>query len=288
MSADGPLSFTSLLSFIDSASQSPVAYAVGGTKLTDENREFTAQLLAEDAMRVRFGNSPLFESWKTRRDGGPPATGSRKSALEAYVGIGFKLPGEPFNDDHVQGLVAELIWNRLIQERLICRDGRHLVHAHSVKPDPLEPGGDGLVIYSRDCPTQGGTELVFRLWEIKKHDANKGVSAAIRRASNQLRSRGHEYLAKLAGPETIAKDGAIGDLYANVVELWFDRSSRSGVGVSIGTSADRAPSGQNSFRSLKKAFPEYAATGQREALVVAIPNFPAFADRVKEIVWSGL
>ena len=62
-------------------------------------------------------------------------------------------------------------------------------------------------------------ELVFRLWEIKKHDATGKVSVTIRRASKQLRTRGHEYLAKLAGPETIAEEGVLGDLYANVVEL---------------------------------------------------------------------
>lgn len=52
VSADGPPSFTSVLSPIDSTSESPVEYAVGGTELTDENREFIAQLLAEDAMRA--------------------------------------------------------------------------------------------------------------------------------------------------------------------------------------------------------------------------------------------
>lgn len=286
--ADDPVSVTSLLNLIDSNSESLVEYAVGGPDLTNENRELAAQLLAEDAMRIRCGASPVFDSWKIRRDGGPPATGPRKSALEAYVGIGFKLPGRPTNDDHVQGHVAELIWNRLMNERSACRDGRQLVRAHSVKPDPLEPGGDGLVIYSRDSPSKDGPELVFRLWEIKKHDGDKKVSATIRRASKQLRSRGGEYLAKLAGPETIAEGGALGDLYANVVEMWADHSARSGVGVSVGTSSDRIPNGPRSFGSIARQFPDYSEPGQREALVVAIPDFPGFANRVKEIVWSGL
>jgi hypothetical protein len=288
VSADEPLSFSSALGLVDSEADSPVEYAVGGMKLTDDKREVIARMLAEDAMRIRCGNSPVFESWKTRRDGGPPAPTSRRAALEAYIGIGFKLPGKPINDDHVQGHVAELIWNRLMQERSVCRDGRQLVRAHSVKPDPLEPGGDGLVIYSRDSASGGGAELVFRLWEIKKHDATKRVSATIGRASKQLRSRGSEYLAKLAGPETIAEEGPLGGLYANVVELWLDRSALSGVGVAVGTSANHVPDGPRSFGSIATQFPEYSTPGQREGIVVAIPDFPGFANRVKEVVWSGL
>jgi hypothetical protein len=287
LSIDGSLSLTSVLSFVESASPLPVDYAVGGTELTIENREYAAQLLADDAMRIRCGDSPVLETWRSCRDGGAPATGSRKAALEAYVGIGFRLPGQTVNNDHVQGHVAELIWNRVMQERAVCRDGRRLVRAVPIKADPLEPGGDGLVIYSSSCG-KDGDELVFRLWEIKKHDASARVSATIGRASSQLRTRGHEYLAKLSGPETVAEEGPIGDLYANAVELWFDRSSRSGVGVSVGTSADRVPSGPNSFRSIQTAFPEHSEPGQLEGLVVAIPNFPAFAERVKEILWSGL
>ncbi|OBB65162.1 hypothetical protein [Mycobacterium sp. 852014-50255_SCH5639931] len=287
MTAEAPPSLTAVLGFIESTSALPVDYAVGGTKLSDEHREFAAQLLADDAMRIRCGGSPLLQAWRARRDGGAPLKASRKAALESYVGIGFKLPGEEANADHVQGHVAELFWGRVMQERGACRDGRKLIRAHAVKPDPLEPGGDGLVIYTRESGAQED-ELVFRLWEIKKHDASGKVSVTIRRASRQLKSRGHEYLAKLAGPETIAEEGALGDLYANVVELWFDRSDRSGVGVSVGTSSEKAPSDPSSFGSLTKEFPEYSGAGQREGLVVAIPNFPAFADRVKEILWSGL
>ena len=88
------------------------------------------------------------------------------------------------------------------------------MYAHSVKPDPLEPGGDGLVIYE----AVGGT-LVFRLWEIKKHESQDMISATIRRASKQLSSRGQEYLAKLAGPETAEQAGPLGELHAEIVEL---------------------------------------------------------------------
>ncbi|GAA1820217.1 hypothetical protein HC028_26630 [Planosporangium flavigriseum] len=278
-----PPALTPLLTLIDSPGTSSVEYVIGGTTLSGAAREAAAQLLADDAMTIACGKSPVLDRWRARRDGGPPETGAKLEAVKTYVAIAFNLPGKPVNDDHVQGHVAELLWNRLIHERTVCRDGRKLVRAHPVKADPLEPGGDGLVVYQNEQGT-----LVFRLWEIKKHAAQQGVSATINRASKQLSSRGHEYLAKLAGPETIIEDEPLGELYGNMVELWFDRSERAGVGVSVGTSAHHAPTRPQTFHSINKAFPEFARAGQTESVIVAIPDFPGFAERVKEIVWSGL
>jgi hypothetical protein len=141
-----------------------------------------------------------------------------------------------------------------------------------------------LVVYEID-----GGILVFRLWEIKKHEsATKKVSATIRRASRQLSSRGHEYLAKLAGPETVEQAGPLGEFYADIVELWLDGSDRAGAGVSVGTSAQHAPDRQRAFGSIAAAFPRFTQAGQRESIIVAVPDFPGFARRVREIVWSGL
>lgn len=275
---------TSLLAVTEYSSASKVEYAVGGPLLTDAARETAAQLLADDAMQIRCGNSPVLARWRARRDGGSPETGARAEAVKTYAKLGFGLPGAEAIDDHLQGLVAELLWNRLIQERLVCRDKRRLVHAHSVKPDPLEPGGDGLVIYEVNDQV-----LVFRLWEIKKHDAQgTPLSATIRRASKQLASRGQEYLAKLAGPETVDRGGRLGEFYADIVELWLDASDRAGVGVSVGTSTEHAPTSEQSFRSLATAFPAFTQLGQLESIIVAVPDFPRFAERVREIVWSGL
>jgi hypothetical protein len=109
LSAQGLLSLTAMLGFVDSASALPVDYVVGGTGLTIENRENAAQLLADEAMRIRCGGSSLLEGWRTRRDGGPPLTGARKAALEAYVGIGFKLPGQDAGR-----------FNQLITQRTNC------------------------------------------------------------------------------------------------------------------------------------------------------------------------
>jgi hypothetical protein len=278
------ITLTALLALAPGTAGSPVEYVVGGQTLDADGREHAAQMLADDAMLLRCGDTPILARWRAVRDGVDPAGMSSTAAVVAtYAKIGFGLPGDEANDQHLQGLVAELFWNRLIAERRQCSGGRELVKAHSVKPDPLEPGGDGLVVYVVD-----GT-YVFRLWEIKKHEsATRAISATIGRASKQLVTRGAEYLAKLAGPETIAQAGVLGDFYAEVVELWLDGSERAGVGVSVGTSAGYAPSRASAFESITAAFPKFSRAGQTESLVVAVPDFPAFAVRVREIVWSGL
>lgn len=278
-----PHALTPLLDLVDSPPESAVEYVIGGAVLAGSAWEAAAQLLADDAMVTACGKAAVLGWWRDRRDGGPAHEAKRQQIVATYIGIGFGSPGSPANVHHVQGHVSELLWSRVMRERSVCRDGRQLVKAHSVKADPLEPGGDGLIIYQ----TQAGV-LVFRLWEIKKHESKDAVSTTINRASKQLSERGAEYLAKLAGPETLEADGPLGDLYVDMVELWFDRSERAGVGVSVGTSAGREPKKARAFGSIRTAFPEFTEPAQTEGLVVAIPDFPGFAERVKEIVWSGL
>jgi hypothetical protein len=273
---------TSLLALTAGPASSKVEYMIGGQTLNAADRETAAQILADDAMQLRCGKSRTLDRWRAVRDGRAPGNMVSAATVATYAKVGFGLSAKPANADHLQGLVAELLWNRLIQERKNCSGGRHLVKAHSVKPDPLEPGGDGLVVY------EVNGIYVFRLWEIKKHEAKKPISATIGRASKQLASRGNEYLAKLAGPDTVEQRGPIGDFYAEVVELWLGGSDRAGVGVSVGTSDVHAPSKPQAFGSIRTAFPSFASLGQTESVIVAVPDFPGFAVRVREIVWTGL
>lgn len=273
---------TSLLAPTPGPANSKVEYVIGGQTLAPPAREQAAQILADDAMALRCGKSPALDRWRAIRDGNAPSDTVSAATVATYAAIGFGLPGNPANDTHLQGLVAELLWNRLLKERKQSSGGRALVKAHSVKPDPLEPGGDGLVVY------KVGATYVFRLWEIKKHHANAPVSGTINRASKQLAGRGNEYLAKLAGPDTVEQRGPLGAFYAEVVELWLDGSDRAGVGVAVGTSDHHAPTRPSAFKSITTSFPQFAAPGQSEGVIVAVPDFPGFATRVREIVWSGL
>ena len=56
----------------------------------------------------------------------------------------------------------------------------------------------------------------------------------------------------------------------------------------MGTSAEHAPGQPTAFGSIATAFPHFSDPGQRESIIVAVPDFPGFARRVREIVWSGL
>jgi hypothetical protein len=105
--------------------------------MTPDNVEAAAEMLSDDAMRIRCGDSPTLASWRARRDGGPPHAGTRAQAVAVFAGIGFGLPDSPANDDHLQGHVAELLWGRLVRERTVCKDGRMLVHVSAAKADTL-------------------------------------------------------------------------------------------------------------------------------------------------------
>ncbi|MDT0141967.1 hypothetical protein [Microbacterium sp. PRC9] len=276
-----PLS--ALLAFEPSDERSLVEYEIGGIGLIGDDREAAAQMIADDGMVVACGASSVLMRWRDRRDGGVAQEGARLEALRTFMNIGFGLPDRQKNPDHVQGHVAELLWSRVIGERRTCRDGRAFVTSEPIKADPLEPGGDGLVVYKSDAGT-----LVFRLWEIKKHDSSARVSQTINRAGKQLKTRGHEYLAKIAGPSTLTATGDLAELYDSMLDLWFDRSSRAGVGVAVSASDEHAPTGRRAFKSLRTHFPAFTETGQTESLVFAVPDFPGFVNRVQEIVWSGL
>lgn len=71
---------------------SDVEYVIGGQQLTGADREVAVQLLADDAMRIRCGKSPVLARWRARREGGPPETGTPAEAVRAYARIGFGLP----------------------------------------------------------------------------------------------------------------------------------------------------------------------------------------------------
>lgn len=96
---------TSMLAFTPGPAGFGVEYVIGGQALTSQHRESAAQMLAEDAMRIRCGESPILKRWRAKRDGHEPATRSTDSVVATYAGIGFGLPDKkPATPDHLQGL----------------------------------------------------------------------------------------------------------------------------------------------------------------------------------------
>ncbi|MFC0550507.1 hypothetical protein ACFFHJ_06385 [Planotetraspora thailandica] len=279
---------TELLAVAQWPESAGCSYLLGGLEAGPDDLEKAAQMIADEAMRIRCGSSPVLARWRERRDGegGSADTGDLdRQAIAVFVAPTFGLPdddGDKAKADHIQGFVAELLWNRLIQDRTSCHDGRTLVHTEEIKGDPTGTGGDGLVVYE----IADGT-LVFRLWEIKKHVSASPISATIKRATDQLAAHGARYLAMLTGPGT-KQAGSLGQLYGDLVNLWLAGSSRAGIGVSVATSAEYAPNDHPFFANVAPVFPQFPAEGQREALMVAVSDFAAFAERVRKIVWTGL
>jgi hypothetical protein len=235
---------------------------------TCQELELAAWLLAASEMERRAGASGAFERWRKRAQGGPPHADGGAS-IRPFVSSAVGLPGAAAVPDHLQGFVAQLIWWSIAKEfRLANDNNRRLVEIESPGFWVTEQGPDGLVIYEQGID---GT-LCFRLWEIKKHDAKGPVTGTVARASDQLQRF----------------TGSLGRIYAELVELWVNSSPRSGVGVSVTTTASQAHRSTGPFGSLVSKFPSLGQGGQREGLLVQAPNFRWFSRKVQKVLWSGL
>ena len=80
-----PAFLTPLLTLEESDGKSKVEYVVGGEQLVDDARDLAAAIIADDAMVVACGKSPVLDRWRTRRDGGAPSTGAQLDVLTRIV-----------------------------------------------------------------------------------------------------------------------------------------------------------------------------------------------------------
>jgi hypothetical protein len=204
-----------------------------------------------------------------------PPDESRKIA--PFIRPAFGLPAEPLPPDHVQGHVAEYVWYMLAQENPPAGLSLRTIEGPSFSV--TRPGGDGLAVYQR-----GDSVLVFRLWEIKKHEGQAHLSRTVSRAYKQLDKNAEFYLAELT---TLADnyEPEVAQLYAALSDLWLDRDERSGAGVAVSTSDGHLP--RSCFGTMHKSFPVLAVE-QMAGLVVALSDFTAFADSVRDRIWSAL
>jgi hypothetical protein len=199
--------------------------------------------------------------------------------VAAFVKTGLGLPESPMPADHVQAYVAEFIWFLLAHESPGV--DRSVAHIEPPKPHVTAPGADALIVYRTS-----DSVLVFRLWEIKKHAGSAHLSRTIGRAFTQLSENGIEYLAQLV-PAAPRDDPHVSALYGQLVELWRDANDRAGAGVAVSTSLEHAPR-RRAFSTMHNQFPRLNRDGQLEGLIVAISDFPEFAENVRRIVWSAL
>lgn len=244
----------------------------------DANRQTAVAIVADTAVKWQCrGAVQHYDAWHGAVAQATQLPPDAERKLVPFIKPAFGLPDAPPLADHLQGHVAECVWYILAKENV--PPGLTLRSIEGPSFLVTTPGGDGLVVYKR-----ADEVLIFRLWEIKKHDSTGGVSRTVSRALRQLDEKAEEYLAQLT---TLANhyDQDVGELYAALSDRWLDRDERAGAGVAVSTSDQYLP--RSCFGRMHTRFPELSVA-QLGGLVVALGGFPAFATDVRDRIWSAL
>jgi hypothetical protein len=245
--------------------------------LTAHERSAVAWLVADAIMASRCGNSPVYGSWRAAALAGAAVDTGQRPRLVAFLRDVFGTPDDPGNEDHLEGHVAEWLWYLLMRERT---DPREIVLLEPPKFTVTSAGHDGFVIYAIE-----GVPLIFRLWELKKHVGASDLSSTVRTAYGQLRDEGDRYLAQLTSIHA-DKTGPVGELCAQLVDLWIDADARAGAGVGV-TSATLPPPNR-CFTTMGKQLPQFTDPGQLEGMLCAVENYRELAHHVRRLLWSAL
>ena len=272
------MTLADLLELEDGPRRGLCEWRTGKLDGTDAANENAAWLVAREAMRERCKGAPVnFDLWHEAANGARVLTAGERDRVAPFVRTGFGLPGRELPTDHLQGYVAEFVWFLVTRDRV--PPGRQLTMIKGPGFHVTGPGGDGLALYEL------AGEHIFRLWEIKKHHGQSHVSSTVARACEQLSANATEYLAQMT---VLAQQHAdpVGNLLAQLVDLWIDGDARAGAGVAVSTSTSSHPS--RCFGNMASRFPGLVVGGQLEGLVVGLDDLPQFAERVKGMVWSGL
>jgi hypothetical protein len=244
----------------------------------DASRQIAVAIVADTAVRWQCrGAVQHYDAWREAITTGTQLTPDASRRLVPFIRPTFGLPDAPPPPEHLQGHVAECVWYILAKENVPADLTLRAIEGPSFMV--TTPGGDGLVVYQRRDDV-----LIFRLWEIKKHHSTGGVSRTVSRALRQLDEKAEEYLAQLT---TLADtyDPGVGQLYAQLPDLWLDRDERAGAGVAVSTSDAYLP--KSCFGRMHTRFPELSID-QLAGLVVSLGEFPAFAADVRDRIWSAL
>jgi hypothetical protein len=242
------------------------------------NQQTAVAFVADAAVKWQCrGAGQHYGSWSKAVAQNSQLSATESRRLAPFIKPAFGLPGDPVPADHLQGHVAEYVWYILAQENLPA--GLTLRAIEGPSFSVTTPGGDGLAIYQRN-----DSVLVFRLWEIKKHESTAHISRTVSRAYKQLKEKAEFYLAQLT---TLADsyESEVAQLYAALSDLWLDRDERAGAGVAVSTSDRHLP--RRCFGTMHMSFPDLAVE-QMAGLVVALGDFPAFARLVRDRIWSAL
>lgn len=248
-----------------------------GDLSVEDLAKFLAELIMEHKCR---GCPQKYNLWKQHLDGGAEPSGTAREALKAFIEPVFGLPENPdfVQQDHIEGHVAEYLWYFLSLEGLT---GKNVVRVEPPGFAPTDPGGDGLIIHGST-----NTVLMFRLWEIKKCSGTSTVSSAVGSAYKQLDARATKYLARYTAIGQEISNPRLADFYGQLVDLWIDAKPEASAGVSIATCVTRIPA--RCFTTFGNRFPQFINPVRLRGMLIAIQEFPTFANKVREYVWKGL
>ncbi len=246
--------------------------------LSADERAAVAWLIADRLMRSRCGKAAAYSNWRDSVLSGSPLTGRDRQQVIAFIRDVFGMPDSPGSSDHLEGHVGEWLWFLLMRER--NETDRRVALLEPPKFSVTEPGADGFVVYEVD-----GQPLLFRLWELKKHTGTAGLSGTSREAYEQLGEQGDRYLAQLTAMHA-DKDGSLGELCAELVDLWVEADTRAGAGVGV-TSA-KLPAPTRCFTAMGKHLPQFTQPGQLEAMLCAVQDYRDLATDVRRFVWTAL
>lgn len=242
-----------------------------------------ACIVADGAMQWRCrGAAKSYELWRDAVVTGQALTALDSKRVTPFIRTVFGLPAKPAQLEHLCGWIAEYLWFRLAQETT-SRPSGTVRRIEGPNFHATAPGGDGFVVWER----ASDGSLTFCLWEIKNYVGSSGVTGTIGRAYGQLQEKATEYLAKLTTVSAAAEDGTVmGQLYADLVNLWVDGSDRSGAGVAVGTHHANAPG--RCFTTIGTHFPALTGPTQMQGLIAAIARFDDLALDIQRRVWTAL
>jgi hypothetical protein len=200
--------------------------------------------------------------------------GNAYSATEREALIAFLSVVRPeVSTEHVEAFVAEYLWHYLVTKDTA---ESALVRVVGPKFHITAPGGDGLVV-------RRGESLRYTLWEIKKH-RGADLTGAIREAYAQLTGSATQYLAEYSAVEQLDDDPELVRLLARLVEAWVDGEPAARAGVAVaGSTAPR-----KCFTTMGNYFAQLISDDSRHGVTAAVSAFPTFAQRVRELLWTGL
>lgn len=246
--------------------------------LAPEHREYAAFRVALDIAVDRCGGAQQYlRPWVDRYQGGPPHQAQLLECLEAFLGSeSIGTPGEPANEVHLQGFVAEHIWHLLIAENALGFGWPVRIDG----PDwsVTDSGGDGLALYRIDGA------LAFRLWESKAHTGTGEVRDVVNRAGRQIASKALRYLARFSKVGQSFPDEELQIFYGRLPELWNNADRAAGGGISVATASGALETSFDGF----PGYWSFTEVDQRQGLLIVIDEFAGFARAVREHLWKGL